>query len=55
MSHKCGGHGGTLEITSARDVGTLVRIILPPDRVKYVSADDRPSASGVPIRLVASA
>jgi PAS domain S-box-containing protein len=46
-------HGGILEITSARDVGTLVRITLPPDRVKYVSAADRPSASA-PIRLVAT-
>jgi PAS domain S-box-containing protein len=48
-------HGGKLEITSARDVGTLVRIILPPDRVKYVSAADRPGASQAPIRLVATA
>jgi PAS domain S-box-containing protein len=48
-------HGGKLEITSARDVGTLVRIILPPDRVKYVSAADRPAASGTPIRLVVGA
>jgi PAS domain S-box-containing protein len=48
-------HGGRLEITSARDLGTLVRIILPPDRVKYVSAADRPNLTGAPVRLVASA
>jgi PAS domain S-box-containing protein len=48
-------HGGTLEITSGRDVGTLVRITLPPDRVKYVSAADRPRATTAPIRLVATA
>jgi len=48
-------HGGTLEITSGRDLGTLVRIILPPDRVKYVSAADRPNLIGAPVRLVVGA
>jgi PAS domain S-box-containing protein len=48
-------HGGTLEIVSARDSGTTVKIILPADRVKYVPASDRPGAANAPIRLVATA
>ncbi|WP_395020883.1 MHYT domain-containing protein [Dongia sp.] len=47
-------HGGKLEIASARDLGTLVRIILPPDRVKYVAAADRPGAGSATVRLIAS-
>ncbi|HVT54345.1 MAG TPA: ATP-binding protein, partial [Dongiaceae bacterium] len=53
-------HGGTLEITSTRHVGTVVRITLPSDRVKYVPLADRPkdknaAPSSTPIRLIASA
>jgi PAS domain S-box-containing protein len=47
-------HGGRLEISSARNSGTVVRIILPADRVKYVPAADRPGANA-PVRLVATA
>jgi hypothetical protein len=38
-------HGGTLEIASARDSGTTVRIILPADRVKYVPPPTAPARS----------
>jgi PAS domain S-box-containing protein len=51
-------HGGRLEITSARNAGTTIRIFLPADRVKYVPAADRPgtaTAASTPIRLVAKA
>jgi PAS domain S-box-containing protein len=53
-------HGGTLEITSTRHVGTTVRITLPADRVKYVPFADRPTDKAgaepsPPVRLIASA
>jgi PAS domain S-box-containing protein len=48
-------HGGKLEIVSARNSGTTIRIILPADRVKYVAAADRPGAINAPVRLVATA
>jgi len=44
-------HGGRLEISSTRHSGTLVKIVLPGDRVKYVAAADRPTQGT--IRLVA--
>jgi len=48
-------HGGKLEIVSARNSGTTIKIILPADRVKYVAAADRPGAINAPVRLVATA
>jgi PAS domain S-box-containing protein len=48
-------HGGTLEIASARNSGTTIRITLPADRVKYVAAADRPGLVNAPVRLIASA
>jgi PAS domain S-box-containing protein len=48
-------HGGKLEIISARNSGTTIKIILPADRVKYVAAADRPGAINAPVRLVATA
>jgi PAS domain S-box-containing protein len=41
-------HGGELAIHSSRGMGTLVQVIFPADRVKYVSASERPTA----LRLV---
>jgi PAS domain S-box-containing protein len=52
-------HGGRLEISSVRQAGTRICIVLPADRVKYVPVADHPSTGpsnpAVPptIRLVA--